>query len=211
MGLSGGEFRCASSRRDFVNVLSANALAQASRSAELGVKPWKDTIFLWRSVLGKEWIFFEKWSCLLQGLNLVSRETAAGHMPCQCRSLQGGMNAIRAGRLRELSQLSWLLTHQLRSRNGLLSWRDVSEEFNVCFLNSVCLLFFLALKFYSLSLFCSNFITISLGVFPLCWSCLNSSDLLELAGHSLQQIWKDFSHYLFNYFSTPFSFPVSSF
>lgn len=54
MGLSGGEFRCASSRRDFVNVLSANALAQASCSAELGVKPWKDTIFLWRSVLGKE-------------------------------------------------------------------------------------------------------------------------------------------------------------
>ena len=46
---------------------------------------------------------------------------------------------------------------------------------------------------------------ISLGVFSLCWSRLNSSDLLELAGYSLQQIWKDFGHYLFNYFSTPFS------
>ena len=63
----------------------------------------------------------------------------------------------------------------------------------------------LAFKFYSLSLFSSNFIMISLGVFPLCWSCLSSSDLLELAGYSLQQIWKDFGHYLFNYFSTPFS------
>lgn len=102
-GLSGGELRCASSYRDFVNVLSANALVQESLSSELGVKPRKDTIFLWRSVLGREWIFFEKWSCLLQGLNLVSRETAAGHMPCQCRSLQGGMNATPAGCLRELS------------------------------------------------------------------------------------------------------------
>lgn len=41
-GLSGGKLRCASSRRDFVSMLSVNALARASCSAELGVKPWRD-------------------------------------------------------------------------------------------------------------------------------------------------------------------------
>lgn len=39
---------------------------------------------------------------LPQGLNLVSRETATRHMLCQCRSLQGGMNACPAGHLRGL-------------------------------------------------------------------------------------------------------------